>query len=285
MGRDLEATIIAAGRRLKLVGTHSAYMRTLQRWRGLRGWPADNSAVATAVKELPAGSLCLDIGAHVGVSAITIAAVRPDVRVVAFEPIPLAQRLLRQNLAANAVTNVELIEAAVADFSGTVSLNDNGPWSVATFGTAASKAVRLDDLDLGAPAFIKIDVEGFEPNVLAGARQLIAKARPLILMEFNSWALLLHHYDPLIFAAAIWSSFDVVQMFHNDRPLPLLPDPNAFVHANIKRHGCVTDLLLRRKAPLPTLNAMVHHATGDYQTENLPPERGKTPTASKSAAC
>jgi FkbM family methyltransferase len=263
MTRDLEATIIAAGRRLKLVGTHSAYMQGLRRWRGLRGWPADKSAIATAVKDLPRGSLCLDIGAHIGVSAITIAALRPDVRVVAFEPMPLAQTRLRQNLAANAITNVDVVEAAVADFAGTVSFNDNGPWSVATFGTVACKAVRLDDLDLGTPAFIKIDVEGFEPNVLAGARRLIAEAQPLMLLEFNSWALLLHHYDPLTFAAAIWSSFEVIQMFHSDRPAPLLPDPNAFVHANIKRYGCVIDLLLRPKAPLPTLNAMVHHTPGE----------------------
>lgn len=259
MADQLEATIVVAGRRLKLVGTHAAYMRGLRRW---RSWRADNSALAIAARDLPRGSLCLDVGAHIGLSAITVAALHPDSRVVAFEPIPLAYRRLQQNLAANAITNVALVEAAVADISGTIFFNDNGPWSVATFGTLPCKAVRLDDLDLGRPAFIKIDVEGFEPNVLAGARRLIAETRPLVLMEFNSWALLLQHYDPLTFATAVWSSFDVVQMFHNERPLPLSPDPQAFVHENIKRHGCVTDLLLRPKTSVPTLNAMVHHVAG-----------------------
>jgi len=123
----LEATIIVAGKRLKLVGTHSTYMQALRAWRGLRAWRADQSAVAAAVKDIPRGSLCLDIGAHIGLTAIVIAVFRPDCRVVAFEPQPLAQKRPRENLAANAITNVEVIEAAVADFSGSLSFNDNGP--------------------------------------------------------------------------------------------------------------------------------------------------------------
>lgn len=262
MADMLQATIAVAGRRLTLVGTHSAYMRGLRPWRGWRSWSADRSAVARAVKELPRGSLCLDVGAHIGVAALTIAALHPDSRIVAFEPMPLAQSKLRQNLAANAITNVRLVEAAVADFAGAIFFKDNGPWSMATLGPVPCKAVRLDDLDLGPPAFIKIDVEGFEPNVLAGARQLIFETRPLVLMEFNTWALLLHHYDPLTFAVAIWSSFDVIGMFHGDRPLPVSRDPQALVHENIK-HGSVTDLLLRPKAPVPPFDAMVSHATGN----------------------
>jgi len=257
--RSPAATINVAGRRLKLIGTHSEYMRGLKSWRGLRPWRADKSAIATVVKELPHGSLCLDVGAHVGVFAITIAALRPDCRVVAFEPMPPAQTRLRQNLAANAITNVEVIEAAVADFSGKLSFSDNGPWSVANHGAVTCKSVRPDDLDLGAPSFIKIDVEGFEPNVLAGAHRLIAEARPLIFMEYCALTLLRHHYDPLTFAAAIWSSFDVLQIFYRERSQPLSPDPLAFLHANLIQYECVNDLLLRPKAPIPTMERMIHY--------------------------
>ena len=218
--------------------------------------------MAAAVKDIPRGSLCLDIGAHIGLTAIIIAVFRPDCRVVAFEPQPLAQKRLQENLAANAITNVEVIEAAVADFSGSLLFSDNGPWSVANHGTVACKSVRLDDLDLGAPTFIKMDVEGFEPNVLAGARRLIAEARPLIFMEFCPWTLLLHHYDPLTFATAIWASFDVLQVFHRERSMPLLPDPQAFVHANMIHYECVNDLLLRPKGPIPELDCMVRHRAG-----------------------
>ena len=251
MANDLEGSILAAGRRLKLAGTHSEYMQAYQ------DWPADQSAVAAAVKDLPHGSLCLDVGAHIGLTSLTIAALRPDCRVVAFEPLPQAQRCLRQNVSSNGIKNIELIEAAVGDVSSTISFDDHGPWSVATRGTSVlSKIVRLDDLELGSPAFIKIDVEGFEPNVLAGARALIAKARPLILMEFNSWTLLIHHYDVLTFAGAIWSTFDVLRMFAGERPLDPPPDPMGLVHMNLTQHGCVTDLLLRPKAAITDLHTM-----------------------------
>ena len=97
MTNDLEATIIVGGRRLKLVGTHATYMQNLQEW------PADQSAVAMAVEDLPHGSLCLDVGAHIGLTAITVAELRPDCRVVAFEPLPQAHARLRQNISTNGI--------------------------------------------------------------------------------------------------------------------------------------------------------------------------------------
>ena len=275
MASDLEATIVAGGRRLKLVGTRPAYMRALQEW------PADKSAVAQAIKAVPHGSLCFDVGAHIGLTAITMAAMRPDCRIVAFEPLPRAHSLLRQNVVANGINNIELIEAAVSDFSGTISFVDNGPGSVANFPDAKQlyeayneaisfenpvwsggdapvfcKSLRLDDLDLGSPALIKIDVEGFEPNVLAGARQMITKTRPLILVEFNSWTLMLHHYDPISYASALWSNFDILQMFHGEFPLQPPTNPRAFVLMNLLRHGCVTDLLVRPRAIAPDVYAL-----------------------------
>jgi FkbM family methyltransferase len=45
--------------------------------------------------------------------------------------------------------------------------------------------VRLDDMDLPDPAFIKIDVEGHELAVLEGAQALLARARPVLMMEME----------------------------------------------------------------------------------------------------
>ena len=47
--------------------------------------------------------------------------------------------------------------------------------------------VTLDSLDLRRPvSFVKMDVEGAEPQVVAGARQLLSEDRPLILCELHA---------------------------------------------------------------------------------------------------
>lgn len=136
---------------------------------------------------VPKGGLAFDIGAHAG---DRIAAFRGlGARVVAAEPQPALARLLRWRFGAD--TGVTLRTEAVGDARGVAQLSVNtANQSVSTlsarFLAAANGApgwegqvwdrrieveVRtLDDLiaDHGVPDFIKIDVEGFEPEVLAG---------------------------------------------------------------------------------------------------------------------
>jgi hypothetical protein len=45
------------------------------------------------------------------------------------------------------------------------------------------RVVALDDLDLPAPAFVKVDVEGSEVAVLDGAARLLREARPVLVVE------------------------------------------------------------------------------------------------------
>ena len=49
----------------------------------------------------------------------------------------------------------------------------------------SSQARRLDSLDLGDVGFIKIDVEGHETEVIDGASELIARCRPIMLVEIE----------------------------------------------------------------------------------------------------
>lgn len=136
---------------------------------------------------VPKDGLAFDIGAHAG---DRIAAFRGlGARVVAAEPQPAMARLLRWRFGRD--RNVTLCAVAVGDSAGTadLSVNTANP-SVSTlserFLSAADGAqgwegqvwdrritvqVRtLDDLiaEHGCPDFIKIDVEGFEAEVLAG---------------------------------------------------------------------------------------------------------------------
>ena len=67
-----------------------------------------------AAKDLPRGSLCVDAGASVG----SLPVQRADFHVIAIEPNPRNAAFLRGNIAANAVTSVEVIDAAVSSGSG-----------------------------------------------------------------------------------------------------------------------------------------------------------------------
>ena len=107
-------------------------------------------------------------------------------------------------------------------------------------------------------AFVKVDTEGYEPHVFAGARELFAKQKPLVFAEFNAWALLLHHYDPMVFSKAIWASFDVLGMYFQDNFVAPGTGELSIIGANITAHGSVTDLLLRPTARMPALEEMIY---------------------------
>ncbi|MEM6664798.1 MAG: FkbM family methyltransferase [Pseudomonadota bacterium] len=147
------------------------------------------------------GDLVFDIGSHVGdrVSAFR----KLGARVVAVEPQPALQNVLRALYGDS--PSVTLVNAAVSDRPGTNALHLNtGNPTVATlsddFIAAAEGAEgwedqRWDDVvdvatitlaDLtetyGRPAFIKVDVEGFEDRVLAG----MAEPAPALSFEFTT---------------------------------------------------------------------------------------------------
>jgi FkbM family methyltransferase len=135
-------------------------------------------------------NLVFDIGAHVGDRVAAFR--RLGARVVAVEPQPVLIKTLRLFYGRDPKVTIE--DAAVGRQSGFIELNlniDNPTVSTASadFIAAAAQApgwqgqawsksvrVRLTTVDVliarhGMPAFIKIDVEGFEPEVLAGLGQ------------------------------------------------------------------------------------------------------------------
>ncbi|MGP0085617.1 MAG: FkbM family methyltransferase [Steroidobacteraceae bacterium] len=245
-------TMTAAGRELAISGTVPEYLS----W--FKGLDAGGSAISHATRDLPRGSLCIDVGANIGITALSLAVERPDCHVIAIEPVPANATCLRHNIRANALTNVEVIEAAVTDRRGTVTMTDNGPWS-AVWGDGSVKvpAIPLDDLAERRPAFVKIDVEGYEPYVIAGARELLGRQKPLVHLEFNTWFLLVHHHDPISFAKAIWAAFDIVGVYYQDKLVATPAYDILIVRDNIVAHGSVTDLSLRPRAEMPSLEAMI----------------------------
>lgn len=137
----------------------------------------------------------IDVGANRGVWADCLA--RHCAQVFAFEPNPKMFAFLSAACADNVVPSA----LALSDNAGEATLRiprtvrgySNQQASLALradgkfseFGELRVPTARLDDLDLPPCGFIKIDVEGHEAAVLRGARHLIARDRPVLLIEME----------------------------------------------------------------------------------------------------
>jgi FkbM family methyltransferase len=155
------------------------------------------SAVVT--DHLRPGDTFVDVGAHIGwYTTLAAQLVGPTGRVFAFEPFPPSHALLRANVAANGLPQVQITHAAVSDVPGSIMVavqggSDSGSVTAGPWGgddRAEVPAVTLDD-EVPADvqiAFIKIDVEGFERHVVDGARSTLMRTRA-VLIELNRGAL------------------------------------------------------------------------------------------------
>jgi FkbM family methyltransferase len=143
---------------------------------------------------LPADANCVDVGANIGDILTGILAAAPNGKHVGFEPVPwLADDLARR------FPDVAVRREAASDSAGTASFTVLRESPSRSGLTATSEevgelvsveTVRLDDALTAPPAFIKIDVEGAELEVLRGARETLRSHRPIVAIEHG------HHGAP-----------------------------------------------------------------------------------------
>lgn len=137
---------------------------------------------------LAAGSVVYDVGAHAGYYTLLAASrVAPSGRVYAFEPASENLAYLRQHLRLNRITNASVVPAAVASSCGSARFRTGTTSStghLAEDGQLQVSTVGLDEMAraglIEAPSLVKIDVEGAEESVLAGAAELLESARPIV---------------------------------------------------------------------------------------------------------
>lgn len=146
---------------------------------------------------LTPGGVFLDIGANTGIYTLKAARFLAGGggTVVAVEPIPEMLAMLERNVCANRLENVRLRGFCLGEVAGASDLwvNFNRPvsTSLVQHDTKAARlstmVFRLDDVfpleKLDRLDYVKIDVEGAEAQVLAGARATLNKFRPLIQLE------------------------------------------------------------------------------------------------------
>ncbi len=156
---------------------------------------------------LKPGDVMVDVGANLGLMTLHASRlVGPDGLVIALEPHPQMHKRLLENISLNGFTNVRPIELAAGAAQGSATLYDVPSVnigrssliqpSIAHIAGAPVEVRPLDDIlvEFRPPKFVKIDVEGFEANVLCGAARVLSQ-RPVICMEVS--CALDHVGDPL----------------------------------------------------------------------------------------
>lgn len=153
---------------------------------------------AFMARRIVPGMRIVDAGANHGYYTLLFAHLAgPTGRVAAIEPNPRIAGLLRKSVYANGFDpRVSLFEVAAGardDVTLHLRIPDHEPKNAhlvgeAEPGTVAVRGARLDTLLADWPRldFMKVDVEGFEEAFLDGAWPILARDRPMLVLEFNA---------------------------------------------------------------------------------------------------
>jgi FkbM family methyltransferase len=216
---------------------------TVNFWSGLRvrvhpDWPyswtaiyfglAEYDDMLFALRYLRPGDVFIDVGANIGFYSLLASSVNSGAPVVAFEPHPVASSRLRENAALNSFGNIHVRQVAAGSAAGSAMLtSDLGEQNRIWTGEGNDASVQVPvvtldgeltelGLDPASVALVKIDTEGFEGEVLAGAGRLLdARPGPVWMVEITGLgtrygsddaavhAMFAEHgYRPLIYVAA-----------------------------------------------------------------------------------
>lgn len=133
----------------------------------------------------------IDLGAWIGDNSIPWAMnISKENIVYAIDPSPQNLEFIQSVCKLNSITNIKTIECAVSDKNETVYTNDDINHltiSAENTGRNALSSVSLDFLHklnvITNIGYIHLDVEGYESKVIAGARQLLNKYKPIVSIE------------------------------------------------------------------------------------------------------
>ena len=154
--------------------------------------------VTKLLKIIKPGDICWDVGANIGFYTCLLASLVEDSgAIVAFEPAARTCGYLNENVSLNQFTNVTVINKGLGDkqeqrslYYSEAGLAEGTASLKYADGRAASERVTLDTIDnltpeLPIPDFIKIDVEGYQLEVLRGAEDCLKTHAPLLMAELR----------------------------------------------------------------------------------------------------
>jgi FkbM family methyltransferase len=216
-----------------------------------------------AKNHIPDNATILDIGSNIGFISCLFASYNPNSTVHAFEPGAQNFNFLRQNIVGNNISNVIPHNLAMGATNYIGRFLENSAWGhlessanifEPNLETAVVKTVDqfVSELDFKSIDLIKIDVEGFEMQVLNGMEKTLSRFNPKVILEFNTFCLICQgRNDPYSFLEFIKYTFKHKYIFSRnqdeERLLSKLEDENFernLLHKNIIEHGSVDDILL-----------------------------------------
>lgn len=149
--------------------------------------PKNVEAIQKTVRK---DDVAYDVGAHVGYFSVLMGdIVGEDGKVIAFEPRGLNLAYLQKHVAVNKCENIEIVSKAVGDHTGHAKLETRTGSGTGYISETGDEDVEITSIDqlvesgaLPPPTFLKIDVEGGEMAVLRGAKNVIGKQRPRMIL-------------------------------------------------------------------------------------------------------
>jgi len=198
----------------------------------------------------------IDVGANIGVTAVIAGLLASHGSVLALEPVKDTFEYLAANIARSKLTNITCLHAAASSAEGHVQVVTRPGHSFASFvgyeevleryagyDEESVEAVTLDRLversGMARVDFIKIDVEGFELEVLRGCPRLLKNSHPTVLLEANHYCLNIFRRISMVdFTEEILTYFPIVYAVDaSSEILDLTVKTNhpVFFHDNVVR--------------------------------------------------
>lgn len=181
-----------------MIGDLEYFIRTPDAWRAYLTWPTFSLTSHRQISSLRRQGIIpksiIDVGANIGQFAVACAKIFPNATVHSFEPMPECVVRLRHNMAK--IPKVHVHDVALGEQAGRIALNVNSfrqsssILRLAEIHRAAFPDARevvaievpistldreMDGVPLEGPALLKLDVQGYEPQVLHGASETLRK--------------------------------------------------------------------------------------------------------------